>query len=146
MTQTRRNITVDIWRGSDEGEYQSFEVPQRDNQTVLDVVTYIQRHLDAALIHRLSGLALAIFLSVHFYALGLALEQEAFAGFIAWNGQPLVKISESLIVAALAVHFAGGLRLLAVEFFGLTRGQSLWMALALAFALGVGILFLMRAF
>ena len=52
MTQTQRNITVDIWRGSDEGEYQSFEVPQRDNQTVLDVVTYIQRHLDAALAYR----------------------------------------------------------------------------------------------
>jgi fumarate reductase subunit D len=100
----------------------------------------------ASLIHRLSGLALAIFLPVHFYALGLALEQEAFAGFIAKSSQPLLKISESLLVAALAVHFAGGLRLLAIEFFGLTRGQSLWIALALAFALGVGILFLMRAF
>ena len=100
----------------------------------------------ASLIHRLSGLALAIFLPLHFYALGLALEGEAFAGFIAWSNQPLVKISETLMVSALAVHFAGGLRLLAVEFFGLTRAQSLWIALSLAFAVGVGVLFLMRAF
>jgi fumarate reductase subunit D len=100
----------------------------------------------ASLIHRFSGLALAIFLPMHFYVLGMALEQEAFAGFIDWSNQPLVKISESLLVGALAVHFAGGLRLLAVEFFGLTRGQSLLIALAPAFALGVGILFLMRAF
>jgi fumarate reductase subunit D len=100
----------------------------------------------AALIHRVSGLALAIFLPLHFYALGLALESETFTGFIAWSNQPLVKISEGLMVSALAVHFAGGLRLLSVEFFGLTRAQALWIALTLAFAMGVGILFLMRAF
>lgn len=100
----------------------------------------------AALIHRLSGLALAIFLPLHFLSLGLALEQDAFSGFVAWTNQPLVKISESLMVTALAVHFAGGLRLLAVEFFGLTRAQGLWIALVFAFALGIGVLFLMRAF
>ena len=100
----------------------------------------------AALIHRLSGLALAIFLPMHFLVLGLALEQEAFSSLIAWTNQPLVKISEGLMVSALSVHFAGGLRLLAVEFLGLTRAQSLWIALAFAFGLGFGVLFLMRAF
>ena len=100
----------------------------------------------AALIHRLSGLALAIFLPFHFLSLGLAFEQEAFSSFITWSHQPLVKITESLLVAALAVHFAGGVRLLAVEFFGLTRAQSLWIAMSFAFGLGVGVLFLMRAF
>jgi fumarate reductase iron-sulfur subunit len=52
MTSSERTLKVDIWRGNEEGEYQSFEVPERDNQTVLDVVTYIQRHLDAALAYR----------------------------------------------------------------------------------------------
>ncbi|MHA1164346.1 MAG: succinate dehydrogenase/fumarate reductase iron-sulfur subunit [Alphaproteobacteria bacterium] len=52
MTSSGRTIKVDIWRGSEEGDYQSFEVPERDNQTVLDVVTYIQRHLDSALAYR----------------------------------------------------------------------------------------------
>jgi len=100
----------------------------------------------AALVHRLSGLALAIFLPLHFLSLGLALEQEVFSGFVAWTNQPLVKLSEGLLVAALAVHFAGGLRLLAVEFFGLTRAQAMWIALAFAFGAGFGLLFLMRAF
>ena len=100
----------------------------------------------AALIHRLSGLALAIFLPLHFLSLGLALEAENFADFMIWSSQPLVKASEALLVAALAVHFAGGLRLLAVEFFGLTRAQGWWISCAFAFGAGVGILFLMKAF
>ena len=100
----------------------------------------------AALIHRLSGLALAIFLPMHFLALGLALDEAAFSGAISWSNQPLVKFPEALLVSALAVHFAGGLRLLAVEFFGLTRAQAIWIALTFAFGAGVGILFLMRAF
>ena len=37
---------------TEKGDFQSFEVPERANQTVLDVVTYIQRHLDAALAYR----------------------------------------------------------------------------------------------
>lgn len=100
----------------------------------------------AALVHRLSGLALAIFLPLHFLSLGLAFEQETFAGFVAWTDQPWVKVSEAGMVAALAVHFAGGLRLLAIEFFGLTRAQGLWIAGALAFGAGFGVLFLLRAF
>ena len=52
MTSAERIIEVDIWRGESQGHYQSFEVPERKNQTVLDVVTYIQRHLDAALAYR----------------------------------------------------------------------------------------------
>lgn len=99
----------------------------------------------AALVHRISGLVLAIFLPLHFLSLGLALEAERFAGFVAWTEQPLVKVSETLLVAALAVHFAGGLRLLAVEFLGATRAQGFWIALAFAFGAGFGLLFAMTA-
>ena len=45
-------IAVSVWRGGAEGHYQSFEVPARESQTVLDIVTYIQRHLDASLAYR----------------------------------------------------------------------------------------------
>ncbi len=100
----------------------------------------------AALIHRISGLSLAIFLPLHFLALGLALEAEAFGSFIAWTQQGWVKVSEVLLVTALAVHAAGGLRLLAVEFMGLTRSQAGWIAAAFALGLGTGLLFLMRLF
>jgi fumarate reductase iron-sulfur subunit len=49
MTQT---IQVSLWRGRAQGRYQVYEVPLRENQTVLDVVTFVQRHLDATLTYR----------------------------------------------------------------------------------------------
>jgi fumarate reductase iron-sulfur subunit len=45
-------VEVKVWRGGASGAYQSFDVPRRDSQTVLDVVTYIQRHLDPTLSYR----------------------------------------------------------------------------------------------
>jgi fumarate reductase iron-sulfur subunit len=45
-------LTVNVWRGAAEGAYQTFTVPRQANQTVLDVVTYIQRHLDSTLAYR----------------------------------------------------------------------------------------------
>ena len=48
-----QTITVSVWRGSPEGgELQNFEVPQQPSQTILDVVTWIQRHLDTSLSYR----------------------------------------------------------------------------------------------
>ncbi len=40
MTET---ITVRVWRGGETGELVPFEVPARENQTVLDAVTEVQR-------------------------------------------------------------------------------------------------------
>jgi fumarate reductase iron-sulfur subunit len=45
-------LNVKIWRGTDEGDFQVFEVPRQESQTVLDVVTYIQRNLDTTLSYR----------------------------------------------------------------------------------------------
>jgi fumarate reductase iron-sulfur subunit len=45
-------MTVKVWRGGRIGELQSFAVPRRENQTVLDVVTEIQRTQDATLAYR----------------------------------------------------------------------------------------------
>ena len=45
-------LKVAVWRGGGEGRFQSFEVPRRPSQTVLDVVTHIQRHLDSTLSYR----------------------------------------------------------------------------------------------
>lgn len=46
------SLSVAVWRGGKDGRYQTFEVPRRPSQTVLDVVTHIQRHLDATLSYR----------------------------------------------------------------------------------------------
>lgn len=45
-------LRVRIWRGGEDGSYQSFEVPRLESQTVLDVVTYVQRALDPTLAYR----------------------------------------------------------------------------------------------
>jgi succinate dehydrogenase/fumarate reductase-like Fe-S protein len=37
-------LRVSVWRGAREGRFEAFEVPRRPSQTVLDVVTHIQRH------------------------------------------------------------------------------------------------------
>jgi fumarate reductase iron-sulfur subunit len=49
MTDTLR---VDIWRGTKTGQFQAFAIPRRAHQTVLDVVTEIQREHDPTLSYR----------------------------------------------------------------------------------------------
>src|SRR5919202_854184 len=50
--ESSRTIDVAVWRGTERGDYQRFSVPLLASQTVLDVVTYIQRHLDPTLAYR----------------------------------------------------------------------------------------------
>ena len=45
-------LEVRVWRGGADGAYQHYSVPREESQTVLDVVTYIQRRLDATLAYR----------------------------------------------------------------------------------------------
>jgi fumarate reductase iron-sulfur subunit len=45
-------LRVSVWRGTESGRFQEFEVPRRESQSVLDVVTHIQRALDPTLAYR----------------------------------------------------------------------------------------------
>jgi len=45
-------LRVSVWRGKESGEFRTYEVPQFASQTVLDVVTYIQRNLEPTLSYR----------------------------------------------------------------------------------------------
>jgi fumarate reductase iron-sulfur subunit len=45
-------LEVEVWRGTRTGRFQSFAVPRRPHQTVLDVVTEIQREHDPTLSYR----------------------------------------------------------------------------------------------
>ena len=45
-------MKVSVWRGAALGSFQEFDVPRHPSQTVLDVVTYIQRSLDPSLAYR----------------------------------------------------------------------------------------------
>jgi fumarate reductase iron-sulfur subunit len=46
------DLHVRIWRGDAEGGFRAYQVPRQESQTVLDVVTYVQRQLDATLAYR----------------------------------------------------------------------------------------------
>lgn len=75
-----------------------------------------ERLWQAAMVHRVSGLLLALFLPLHFLALGLAIEGEARLGqFFAWTEQPLVRLAEVVLVTLLTVHLLGGVRVLVIE-------------------------------
>lgn len=96
----------------------------------------------AFLVHRISGLALALFLPLHFWALGQALGGAAqFDTFLAWTEQPLVKFAEWGLVLLLAGHLAGGLRILALEFLPWRDWQKALAAIAAAVSLAVGLAF-----
>jgi fumarate reductase subunit D len=89
-------------------------------------------------VHRLSGIALALFLPLHFWALGNALRLDS---VLAWTEQPLVKAAEWGIVVALAAHLGGGLRILALEFLPWRNWQKGLTAVAAALIIAVGLAF-----
>ena len=96
----------------------------------------------AFLVHRISGVMLALFLPAHFWFLGSALGgAQAMDEFLRWTEQPLVIAGEWLIVMLLAAHLAGGLRLLALEFLPWRNWQKTLAALAAAFAVVAGFAF-----
>jgi fumarate reductase subunit D len=100
----------------------------------------------AAMVHRLSGLALAIFLPLHFLALGLAIEGEArLDGLLKWTAQPAVKLAEMALVFLLTVHLLGGLRVLAIENLPWRGGQKLLAIAAASVAAAVALGFFTRA-
>ena len=45
-------LKVRVWRGARDGAFSRYDVPRQASQTVLDVVTHIQRHLEPTLSYR----------------------------------------------------------------------------------------------
>jgi fumarate reductase subunit D len=99
----------------------------------------------AFIVHRFSGVLLALFLPLHFWALGQALQgAAALDGFLRWTEQPLVKFAETGLVLLLAAHMAGGLRLLALEFLEWREWQKTLLAIAAGLSLVVALVFLLN--
>ena len=96
----------------------------------------------AFIVHRVSGLSLAIFLPFHFWALSQALNgPQALDGFLHWTQQPLVKLAEVGLVVLLAAHMAGGVRLLMLEFLAWRDWQKSLLAVAAGVSVAVGLAF-----
>ena len=100
----------------------------------------------AFLLHRLSGLGLALFLPVHFYMLSLAVSSPVrLDDFLRFTDLTIVKLAEFGLVFLLAIHLFGGLRLMALEFLPWSQHQKTMAASAVALAFLVSTAFFLKA-
>ena len=96
----------------------------------------------AFLVHRLSGLGLALFLPLHFWVLAQALQGEAaLEHSIRLVDRPLFKLAEWGLVVLLSLHLVGGVRLLLIEFGPWTGLRKNWIAIAAGFSVATGMAF-----
>ena len=96
----------------------------------------------AFVLHRVSGIALAAFLPLHFWALGAALQGDAaLEGFLRFADSPLVKAGEWGLVVLLAAHLGGGLRILVIEFLPWTGLRKDWIAATAGLSIACGLAF-----
>lgn len=100
----------------------------------------------AYILHRLSGIGLAVFLPLHFCVLAFAITDPArLDGFLKMTEIGIVKLAEFGLVFLLAVHMFGGLRLMALEWLPWTPPQKTLAALATAVSFFLATLFLLKA-
>jgi len=103
----------------------------------------------ASIAHRLSGIALALFLPMHFLLLGTALNDEAtFNRALAFTSHPLVKVAEWGLVVLLSIHLLFGLRVLVLELTSWPNGRAnkqAWIVPMVIVSLITGLIFWVRA-
>lgn len=52
MDGQSETMDVSVWRGGEDGAYQTYQVPAYESQTILDVVSWIQQYEDPTLTYR----------------------------------------------------------------------------------------------
>ncbi len=93
-------------------------------------------------VHRLSGVCLALFLPIHLYLLSLLLDNPAsFDRFLDWTTAPWVKLSETLLITLAGAHLAGGVRIIAIEWFAVPYSRGTTIAAVAVFAIASGVIF-----
>jgi fumarate reductase subunit D len=104
----------------------------------------------AAIGHRLSGIALALFLPIHFLLLGSAFNGTAgLDKYLVYTDMPLVKVAEWGLVMLLAVHMFFGARVLLLELTVWPNHRETlanWVVPGLVASGLVGIVFLVQVF
>lgn len=99
----------------------------------------------AYILHRISGLVLALFLPLHFWVLAMSVtEPEKIDALLYMNSFALKTIAEVGLVFLLAVHMFGGLRLIALEWLPWSAPQKTLAAAALAGAFLLAVLFFLQ--
>jgi len=100
----------------------------------------------AFILHRVSGVALALFLPLHFWVLSMAITNpQGLDRFLLLTDSIAVKLVEFGLVFLLAVHMFGGLRVMALEWLPWTSSQKTLVALASAVSFCIATLFFLRA-
>jgi fumarate reductase subunit D len=100
----------------------------------------------AYIVHRLSGLALALFLPLHFWVLAMATtDPERLDGLLTLTESTVIKIAEFGLVFLLALHMFGGLRLMAMEWLPWSMPQKTMAAAAVAISFLIATLFFLQA-
>lgn len=100
-------------------------------------------------LHRITGVALAVYLLPHFITVNSARGgREAFDAALGWYTGPLIAASEFVLVMAVAFHMFNGIRIIAVDFFDLSHTQRMlfWCVMAgcAAVMLGASFVFVPR--
>jgi succinate dehydrogenase cytochrome b556 subunit len=83
--------------------------------------------------HRVTGVALALYLLPHFLTIGSARQgQAAFDAALGVFAAPLFQLAEWTLVTAVAFHLFNGLRVIALDAFALSGRQKLlfWLVMA----------------
>jgi fumarate reductase subunit D len=97
----------------------------------------------AFVVHRLSGVLLALFLPLHFLVLGLALDgADVLDTFLLFAELPWIKASEWALVVLLTVHLTFGLRILVLEFLPWRSARKHWIGWGAGVAVAAGLLFI----
>ena len=100
----------------------------------------------AFILHRLSGVGLAVFLPFHFWVLAMATTApQRLDSFLQLTEAGIVKLAEFGLVFLLAVHMFGGLRLMAMEWLPWTPPQKTLAAAATATSFLIAGLFFLKA-
>lgn len=101
----------------------------------------------AFLLHRISGIALAVFLPLHFLTLGLAIEgADELQSFLDVADNVLAKVFEAGLVFALVVHVMGGLRLMLLEWWHWDQQHAFWLTASLGAGCVVALMFALSIF
>ena len=116
-------------------------MPRRASQTVLDVVTYIQRALDPTLVYCFAcrvGMCGSCAMTVNGVARWTC---RTHVDKVAGDDRLEIAPLRNLPVVLLAAHLGGGLRILALEFLPWRDWQKTLAAAAAALTLAMGLVF-----
>jgi succinate dehydrogenase / fumarate reductase cytochrome b subunit len=88
----------------------------------------------AWLVHRVTGIALTIYLIAHLYVLSHLKDPEEFESLMRMSSHPMVKLGELGLLGLVAAHTLNGLRLTLIDLGAPTRAQKplFWTAAAVA--------------